>query len=223
MQAFRPLRILFPEGSSLSAREALSALGRQGYTIDVCDPNPWCVCRFSRFVHTFYRCPSWGTHPLEYLEFLVRLLKQERYDVLLPVHEQAFLFARVREQLSQLTGVAVADLDPFVLLQSKAAFVSLLDELDLPHPPTRLCHSRAELELPCTFPYYIKMAYGRSLWHPSLCGRPLEDDGTPTGAVFLAAITISLWPTTHPGFANFGWLLGASYPLLPSSLSLCMW
>ena len=160
MQASRPLRILFPEGSSLSAREALSALGRQGYTIDVYDPNPWCVCRFSRFVHTFYRCPSWGTQPLEYLEFLVRLLKQERYDVLLPVHEQAFLFARVREQLSQLTGVAVADFDPFVLLQSKAAFVSLLDELDLPHPPTRLCHSRAELELPCTFPYYIKMAYG---------------------------------------------------------------
>ena len=55
-------------------------------------------------------------------------------------------------------------------------------------------------------------------WHPSLCGRPLEGDGTLAGAVFLAAIRVSLWPTTHPGFASFGWFLGASYPLIPSSL-----
>ena len=108
MQPAKSLRILFPEGSSLSAREALSALGRQGYTIDICDPNPQCICRFSHYVHAFHHCPSWGTHPVEYLRFLVHLLKHEHYDVLLPVHEQAFLFARVRESLSQLVGVAVA-------------------------------------------------------------------------------------------------------------------
>src|SRR5215470_19881773 len=100
MPSSRSLRILFPEGSSLSAREALSALGQLGYMIDICDPNPLCVCRFSRFVHTFHRCPSWGTHPLAYLDFLRDLLKRERYDVLLPVHEQAFLFARFHEDLS---------------------------------------------------------------------------------------------------------------------------
>src|SRR5438876_4483168 len=160
MQPAKSLRILFPEGSSLSAREALSALGRQGYTIDICDPNPQCICRFSHYVHAFHHCPSWGTHPVEYLRFLVHLLKHEHYDVLLPVHEQAFLFARVRESLSQLVGVAVADFDAFALLQSKATFASLLDALDLPHPPTRLCHSKAELERTHPFPYYVKLAYG---------------------------------------------------------------
>lgn len=167
MPSSRSLRILFPEGSSLSAREALSALGQQGYTIDVCDPNPLCVCRFSRFVHTFHRCPSWGTHPLEYLDFLLGLLKREQYDVLLPVHEQAFLFARFREELSRYVSLAVADFNTFALLQSKASFISVLDALKLPHPPTTICHSRAELEQPRAFPYYIKMAYGTagsSVW-----------------------------------------------------------
>src|SRR6266567_554916 len=161
------LRILFPEGSSLSAREALSALGRRGYTIDICDPNPLCVCRFSRFVHTFHRCPSWGTHPLEYLDYLLGLLKRERYNVLLPVHEQAFLFARFREDLSRYVSFAVADFNTFALLQSKASFISVLDALKLPHPPTTICHSRAELEQPRAFPYYLKMAYGTagsSVW-----------------------------------------------------------
>ena len=84
------------------------------------------MCRFSRFVHTFQRCPSWGTHPLKYLDFLLDLLKRERYDVLLPVHEQAFLFARFHEDLFRYVSFAVVDFNTFALLQSKAAFISYL-------------------------------------------------------------------------------------------------
>ncbi len=181
MPSSRSLRILFPEGSSLSAREALSALGRLGYTIDICDPNPLCVCRFSRFVHTFHRCPSWGIHPLEYLDFLLDLLKRERYDVLLPVHEQAFLFARFHEDLSRYVSLAVADFNTFALLQSKATFIAVLDALHLPHPPTTICHSRAELEQPRPFPYYIKTAYGTagsSVWR-------IDDDMTQAAVIDL--------------------------------------
>ena len=64
-------------------------------------------------------------------------------------------------------AVAVADFNTFALLQSKAAFIAVLDALHLPHPPTTICHSRAELEQLRPFPYYIKMAYGTagsSVW-----------------------------------------------------------
>jgi hypothetical protein len=50
--------VLFSEGSSLCARQALSALGPLGYRIDVCDPNPLCLSRFSRFVRRFHRSPA---------------------------------------------------------------------------------------------------------------------------------------------------------------------
>jgi hypothetical protein len=39
--------VLFSEGSSLTAREFVSVLGPDGHHIEVLDPNPACICRFS--------------------------------------------------------------------------------------------------------------------------------------------------------------------------------
>jgi hypothetical protein len=162
------LRVLLSEGSSLSARETLSALGPLGYRVDVCDPNPLCIGRFSRFVRAFHRCPSAGRDPRAYLQFVLDLLSRERYDVLLPVHEQAFLFARYRQMLPSTTGVALADFPAFLRVQSKTAFAALLDELGLPQPRTRIAYTRADLvRLVQTFPCFLKAAYGtagRTVW-----------------------------------------------------------
>src|SRR5436190_24006895 len=85
------IRVLLSEGSSLSARETISALGPLGYRLEVCDPNPLCLGRFSRFVGAWHRGPAAGRDPLGYLRFVLDRLGRERYDVLLPVHEQALL------------------------------------------------------------------------------------------------------------------------------------
>lgn len=154
------LRILIPEGSSLSAREAIAALGPLGYALDVCDPNPLCVCRFSRFVRNFYRCPRMGQDPGAYYAFLLDLIQRNHYAVLLPIHENAMLFSRAAGRLSQLTGLAVAKFEAFERLQSKVAFTLLLDELDLPHPPTRFITSLETFETCREYPYYVKLAYG---------------------------------------------------------------
>jgi hypothetical protein len=87
-----PIRILLSEGASLSARQTITASGQCGYILDVCDPNPLCISRFSRFVRHTYRCPAAGTDPLGYLAFVLHRLTQERYDVLLPVH-----YARLKQ------------------------------------------------------------------------------------------------------------------------------
>ena len=55
-----PKRVLVSEGSSLSAREAITALGMAGHRVGVCDPDPLCLGRFSRFVTHYYRCPPIG-------------------------------------------------------------------------------------------------------------------------------------------------------------------
>jgi hypothetical protein len=151
--------ILFPEGSSLSARQALSALGPLGYRIDVCDANPLCVSRFSRFVRRFYRCPAFGADPMAYLESVGNRLDQGRYDVLLPVHEQTFLFARIQSALARKVGVALTPFDRFARLQSKAEFTRVLVQLSLPQPTTRLVRCRAEIESEDSFPYYVKLPY----------------------------------------------------------------
>ena len=162
-----PIRILLSEGSSLSARQTITALGRCGYILDVCDPNPLCISRFSRFVRRFYRCPAVGTDPAGYLAFVLNHLSREPYDVLLPVHEQAFLFAKVRDQLPAGVGVALATFDAFLQVQGKVAFARLMERLSLPMPSTHIVRSRADLEALDHFPSYLKTDYstaGQGIW-----------------------------------------------------------
>jgi predicted ATP-grasp superfamily ATP-dependent carboligase len=154
------IRVLIPEGSSLSGREAIAALGPLGYSLAVCDPNPLCVSRFSRFVGKFYRCPRMGSDPLAYLAFILDLLQREPFDVLLPVHENALLFSRACEKISRYTHCAVSAFPAFERVQSKAAFTQLLADLELPQPPTRLVNHRSEIEAPPSYPFYVKTAYG---------------------------------------------------------------
>src|ERR1700712_5239291 len=94
----KPLRVLVSEGNSTSAREAITILGLSGHHVEVCDPSRVCLSRFSRFTRAFHRCPGLRDDPAGFLASIEKLLVTETFDVLLPTHEQGFLFARVRER-----------------------------------------------------------------------------------------------------------------------------
>ena len=102
----KALRVLVSEGNSTSAREAITILGLSGHLIEVCDPSPYCLVRFSRFVDKFHRCPGLRDDPAGFLCFVERLLAARHFDVLLPTHEQGFLFARARQRLEGRVGLA---------------------------------------------------------------------------------------------------------------------
>ncbi|HKU04471.1 MAG TPA: hypothetical protein VJR30_00260, partial [Bradyrhizobium sp.] len=87
----KPLRILIPEGSSTSARETITILGLAGHHVEICDPSPWCLSRYSRFVRKFHRCPGLRRDPAGFLAFVEGLIDSGRFDVLLPTHEQGLL------------------------------------------------------------------------------------------------------------------------------------
>jgi predicted ATP-grasp superfamily ATP-dependent carboligase len=153
-------RVLLTEGSSLSSREAVWALGLAGHEIEVCDPDPLCLDRFSRYVKRVHRSPRFGGDPAAYLAFVLDVLQRGSHDVLLPVHEQVLLFAKVREAIPPRVGLAVSSFTAISTLLSKVSFARLLAELGLPAPPTRVVRSRAELEEPHPYPYYVKTAIG---------------------------------------------------------------
>lgn len=163
----RPLRVLVSEGNSTSAREAITILGLSGHHIEVCDPAPFCLLRFSRFVRKFHRCPGLRDDPAGFLGFVERLLATGQHDVLLPTHEQGFLFARVRQRLSERVGLALPDFASYRAAHSKAGFSRLLDRLNLPQPATRIVNSESGLRDAITFPSVIKTSVGtasRGIW-----------------------------------------------------------
>jgi predicted ATP-grasp superfamily ATP-dependent carboligase len=161
------LRVLLSEGNSTSAREAITVLGLKGHIVEVCDPSPVCLGRFSRFVGKFHRCPGLRDDPAGYLAFVERLLAERQFDVLLPIHEQGFLFARVRERIEARVGLALPDFESFRAAHSKAGFSRLLDELKLPQPATRIVKSSGELHAAIHFPCIVKTSIGtasRGIW-----------------------------------------------------------
>ncbi|MEO8318366.1 MAG: hypothetical protein ABI561_08600 [Bradyrhizobium sp.] len=163
----KPLRVLVSEGSSTSAREAITILGLSGHHVEVCDPSPWCVARFSRFVRKFHRCPGLRTDPAGYLAFVEGLLSTGNFDVLLPTHEQGFLFARMRQRLEGRAGLALPSFDSYRTAHSKAGFSRLLDRLGLPQPSTEIVKSAQALRDAIRFPAVVKTSVGtasRGIW-----------------------------------------------------------
>jgi hypothetical protein len=152
------LKILLTEGTSLSARQTLYALGA-AHTIDVLDPSALCQGRFSGFVRRWYRSPSFSRQPQEFLRYVVGRLREGGYDVLLPTHEQVFLFSRFRDSLTRIVGVALPDFDALRNVFDKASFIRLLRELALPHPATEIIATAAELDRQWEFPCYVKVAH----------------------------------------------------------------
>jgi predicted ATP-grasp superfamily ATP-dependent carboligase len=163
----KPLRVLVSEGSSTSAREAVTILGLSGHIVEVCDPSRYGLARFSRFVAKFLHCPGLRGDPSGFLRFVERLLTERHFDVLLPIHEQGFLFARMPQRLENRVGLALPDFDSYRTAHSKAGFSRLLDQLGLPQPATRIVKSADELREAISFPSVVKTSIGtasRGIW-----------------------------------------------------------
>jgi hypothetical protein len=169
----KPLRVLVSEGNSTSAREAITILGLAGHHIEVCDPSRWGLARFSQFVRKWHRCPRLRDDPAGFLSFVETLLAAEHFDVLLPIHEQGFVFARVQQWLAGRVGLALPSFESYRSAHSKAGFSRLLDSLGLPQPATRIVTSAGELRDAVRFPCFVKTSIGtasRGVWM-------LRDDG----------------------------------------------
>jgi biotin carboxylase len=122
--------------------------------------DPMCLGRFSRFVTRVHRAPASGADPDGYLAAVLEAVAGSRIDALLPVHEQAYLFAAARKQLPSSVGVALADFAAFEQVQSKAGLAELLTRLKVPQPKTDIVRSADEFAADRPFPFFVKAAFG---------------------------------------------------------------
>jgi predicted ATP-grasp superfamily ATP-dependent carboligase len=159
MTTARP-KILLSEGSSLSSREAITALGLAGHRVELVSSDPLCLGRFSRFVSRVHRAPASGADPDGYLKAVIEAVESSGIDALLPVHEQAYLFAAARRQLPAGLGTALADFDAFEQVQGKAGLAELLTHLKVPQPATGVVRSASEFAADRPYPFFVKAAFG---------------------------------------------------------------
>jgi predicted ATP-grasp superfamily ATP-dependent carboligase len=201
MTARQP-KILLSEGSSLSSREAITALGLAGHRVELLSSDPLCLGRFSRFVSRVHRAPASGADPDGYLKAVIDTVEAGRIDALLPVHEQAYLFAAARQQLPSRLGIALADFEAFEQVQSKAGLAELLARLDVPQPRTGLVRSADEFVAMRPYPFFVKSAFGTAstgVWRvrdeqqrDAVLAQLQQHDAFAEGLLVQAAVTGSL-------------------------------
>jgi predicted ATP-grasp superfamily ATP-dependent carboligase len=153
-------KILLSEGSSLSSREAITALGLAGHRVELVSSDPMCLGRFSRFVGRVHRAPACGADPDGYLARVIETVEIGHIDVLLPVHEQAYLLAAARQRLPARLGIALANFETFERVQSKASFAELLTQLNVPQPKTEIVRTADEFATERPYPFFVKAAFG---------------------------------------------------------------
>ena len=159
MTARKP-KILLSEGSSLSSREAITALGLAGHRVELVSSDPMCLGRFSRFVSRVHRAPASGADPDGYLAAVIEAVKTEEIDALLPVHEQAYLFAAARTAASLRPWHRAGRFRGFEQVQSKAGLADLLTRLNVPQPTTEIVRSADEFAAERPYPFFVKAAFG---------------------------------------------------------------
>lgn len=127
-------RVLFSEGSSLTAHEFVNVLGPAGHDIEIVDPNSTCIGRFRRWTRRVQPCPLGGSDPLGYLETINTLLATGAFDVLLPTREQAWLFAAGRARLDPMLGSQLPPPTHSRVSRARLNSPRLLDEVGLLQP-----------------------------------------------------------------------------------------
>ena len=122
--------------------------------------------------------------------------------MLLPVHEQAYLFAAARKQLPSGLGIALADFEAFERVQSKASLADLLTRLNVPQPRTELVRSADEFVAMRPYPFFVKAAFGTAstgIWRvrdgqqrDAVLAQLQQHDAFAEGLLVQAAVTGSL-------------------------------
>ena len=166
-QTAKPLRVLVSEGNSTSAREAITILGLSGHRRRGLRSQSLLLGEILALRAQVPSLPGLRDDPAGFLGFVEHLLMARHFDVLLPIHEQGFLFARVQDRLADRVGLALPSFADYRIAHDKAGFSRLLDRLGLPQPATRIVTSEAELRAATRFPCVVKTSVGtasRGVW-----------------------------------------------------------
>ena len=145
----------------MTSRQVATQAASGGHVVDAVAPTRLSPASFTRCVRRVHRVPAVGQDPECWLEATLDVLRAGDYDVLLPTQEQVAVLSRDAHRVDEL-GVALA-VPPFASLlrvQDKMAQAETLCGVGLPHPPTWIARSRAELLTRATPPVYLKAPIG---------------------------------------------------------------
>ncbi|WP_411345007.1 ATP-grasp domain-containing protein [Paenibacillus sp. WLX1005] len=141
-----PRTILLTGGRAPVTLELARLLHQAGHTVDVAESLPQQLCARSKAVRQSFVVPPPRQQPQAYIQELVRIVKQQWIDILVPTCEEIFYVAHGLEQLRQVCEVLVPPATMLQSLHHKGEFIQLVHAAGLDAPDTMVIHNRQQWE-----------------------------------------------------------------------------
>ncbi|MHC4606598.1 MAG: carboxylate--amine ligase [Planctomycetota bacterium] len=137
-------RVLVTDGHYRKTLAAVRSLGRRGLYVELCESDPVCTARFSRYCQRFHLAPD-IYDPEPYVEFLRRRLRAG-YEMLFPMEEQTCLnIARNRDIVPAGTGLLLSTYEQFCEVRDKKKAFKIARRLGIPTPVTHTVRRAEDL------------------------------------------------------------------------------
>ncbi len=150
------MRILITSPSWKSSIACMHSWGKDGHTISIISSDKYAAPLYSKFCSEKIISPE-EKNEKEYLPFLLRLIKEKKYDLFVPISDQVNEYASEnREELLKYTKLLMPPKDSFDIARNKIKTYQFALENEIPIPETYfpktlsdLQHAAEKISFPC--------------------------------------------------------------------------
>jgi predicted ATP-grasp superfamily ATP-dependent carboligase len=155
------MNVLVANAKSPPGLAVIRSLGRKGIEVTGASDSSRDFPLFSKYCRKKILLRNLHHSIDERIDELYSIVKNNRFDVFLPVMQEKFLLALSKRKgdFEKHTRLALPPFDQLNILNNKATVSSLLAELGIPHPTIYPCDSETDLEAiqrKASFPLIIK-------------------------------------------------------------------
>lgn len=133
-QEIMALTVLLTLGRLPKALDLARAFATRGARVVVAEPHGWHLCRVSRAVARSVRVTAPVVDQAGYCRDLLRVIIEERVDLVVPVSEESMHAAALGERLPPGVRLASVSQSRLIALHDKLGFIRLAAERGLPVP-----------------------------------------------------------------------------------------
>lgn len=140
-------KVFVTDGQWRKTLAVVRSLGKKGIKVTVGENIRLATSLFSKYATKRVVYPSPRTRPKVFIEYLIKELKEDSYDVLFPMEEETLLLvAQNKEKFSKLTYLLIPDCEKIEFARNKKNIIQKAQELDIPCPKTWFIGDIGEVE-----------------------------------------------------------------------------
>jgi predicted ATP-grasp superfamily ATP-dependent carboligase len=130
-------RVLVTDGHWRKTLAVVRSLGQKGVRVTVGERTALNTSFFSRYCSRRIVYPSPRRFPDQFMEFLLKEIRENRYDCLFPMEEETLLLmARYRTEISSHAPLLIPDLKQIEFVRDKGSLIRFAEDHGIPAPKT---------------------------------------------------------------------------------------